>query len=45
MDLRGWAEERRYGLQFGISVYRQTDGLWLPLTEVGFPLDAYLANG
>ncbi|CAL8461778.1 g1309 [Coccomyxa elongata] len=33
MDLRGWAEERRYGLQFGVSVYRQSDGLWLPLTE------------
>ncbi|BDA41497.1 probable transcription initiation factor TFIID subunit 1 at C-terminar half [Coccomyxa sp. Obi] len=33
MDLRGWAEERRYGLQFGISVYRKDDGLWLPLTE------------
>ncbi len=42
MDLRGWAEERLYGLRFGVSVYRKTDDLWLPLTEVAFPSDPSL---
>jgi hypothetical protein len=33
-DLRSWAEERKYGLDFGVPVYRKMDGLWLPLSEV-----------
>ncbi len=34
MDLRGWAQERQYGLDYGVPIYRKNDGLWLPLTEV-----------
>lgn len=34
-DIRGWVEDGKYGLSYGIPVYRKSDGLWLPLTKVG----------